>query len=145
MDAREEGELVQGHRPRELSRQGEHEPPNPAGASLLQDSLELGLVLGAPERERSFDRFQRPCSEREEERVVRQLLIVVDGHELARRIDSSNGSLGQGRSRGFHEPLEGKPPRLADAEGGSDGERPVDELFFGREELDGQAVAGEFA
>src|SRR6185503_17209393 len=103
VDARQESELVQGHRPRELSRQGEHEPASPAGARLLQDSLELGLVLWAPERERSFDRLQRPGSEREEQRVVRQLLIVVGGQEPALGIDPSNGSLGQGRSRGFYE------------------------------------------
>src|SRR5207244_8652093 len=103
------------------------------------------LVLWAAERERPLDRLQRLCSERQEELVVRQLLAVLGCHELPVRIDLSNGRTGEGRSRSLHELLEGKPPHLAEPEGGGDRKRPVDELLLGRDKLDGHPVAGELA
>jgi hypothetical protein len=112
---------------------------------VSEEGGEGGTVLRPAERERVRHRCPRPCSEREQEHVVPELLAILGCEHVSLGIDGGHDSLVQLGARGFRQRLQREPFHLTDAKRLYDRERAVDELALGRNKVERHPVLGERA
>jgi hypothetical protein len=101
--------------------------------------------LGTAEGERVRHRGHRPCAEREQKHVVRELFAAVARYDVSIGIDCGDHPLPQIGAGGIRHRRQREAPYLTDAKRLNDRERAIRKLALRGDELERDAVLGERA
>ena len=143
VDRRQQGQLVQGQRPRDPGRHGEHQSPDASFCRVAQDLAEGSLVSRAAERHGSGNGRHGSSTERKQEEVIRELVPSRGLDCLPCGMHGSNGRCRQIGAGLLGQLAYREAPGLPDAERRGDGERAVHEVRIGRDKLDRDPILGQ--
>ena len=140
---RHQGELVERKRPRRLAGQRKGDRGEPTGRHGIDDLSELLALLWSPEGEPSGHALARSSANGEDEHLPGDFPAVGGMDSPAREIDARKRTLGGAGAGQLDEPPDGERADFALAERLRNGERLVDEVGFGSEHLDVDALFGD--